>query len=47
MNVERPLSTVDGLPSATALVHRLTLVTRNVADVQGTDVAVPNPFEAE
>jgi predicted nucleic acid-binding protein len=38
---------VDGLMAATAHVHRLTLVTRNVADVAGTGVAVVNPFEAQ
>jgi len=41
----RPLPAIDGLLAATALVHRLTLVTRNVADVAGAGVAVVNPFE--
>jgi predicted nucleic acid-binding protein len=36
---------VDGLMAATAQVHRLTLVTRNTADVARTGVAVLNPFE--
>ncbi|QAY69143.1 type II toxin-antitoxin system VapC family toxin [Xylanimonas protaetiae] len=36
---------IDGLMAATALVHGLTLVTRNVADVERTGVAVVNPFE--
>jgi len=45
MNVPpKPPPTVDGLMAATARVHRLTLVTRNVADVAGTGVAVVNPF---
>ena len=35
---------IDGLLAATALVHDLTLVTRNVADVEGTGVSVLNPF---
>jgi predicted nucleic acid-binding protein len=35
---------VDGLMAATAKVHRLVLVTRNVDDVAGTGVAVVNPF---
>jgi predicted nucleic acid-binding protein len=37
---------VDGLLAATAKVHRLVLVTRNVADVASTGVAVVNPFAA-
>ncbi len=40
----RPISTVEGLLAATALVHGLTLVTRNVADVAHTGVKVLNPF---
>jgi predicted nucleic acid-binding protein len=36
---------IVGLMAATALVHRLTLVTRNVGDVAGTGVAVVNPFQ--
>jgi predicted nucleic acid-binding protein len=37
---------VDGLMAATAKLHRLTLVTRNVADVAMTGVSVLNPFES-
>ena len=37
---------IDGLMAATALVHRLTFVTRNVADVARTGVQLVNPFEA-
>ncbi len=40
----RPLSTVDGLLAATAMVHDLTLVTRNVSDVAHTGVNLLNPF---
>ena len=40
----RPISTVDCLLAATALVHDITLVTRNVADVAGTGVKLLNPF---
>jgi predicted nucleic acid-binding protein len=36
---------MDGLLAATAKVHRLTFVTRNVADVARTGVPVVNPFE--
>jgi toxin FitB len=36
---------VDGLMAATAKVHRLVLVSRNVADVARTGVPVVNPFE--
>lgn len=36
---------VDGLMVATANVHRLTLVTRKVADVARTGVRLVNPFE--
>lgn len=42
----RPLSTVDGLPAATALVHGMTLVTRNVCHVTHTGVKLLNPFES-
>ena len=40
----RPLATTDGLLAATALVHNLTFVTRNVADVAHTGVTLLNPF---
>lgn len=35
---------IDGLLAATALVHDLTLVTRNVGDVERTGVSALNPF---
>ena len=44
LNAARPLPVVDGLLAATSRVHGLTLVTRNVADFAGVDVAVLNPF---
>ncbi len=40
-----PLPVVDGLLAATALVHALTVVTRNVADFEPAGVPVLNPFE--
>jgi predicted nucleic acid-binding protein len=39
-------SVVDTLVAATALVHGLTLATRNVKDVSWTGVAYVNPFDA-
>jgi predicted nucleic acid-binding protein len=39
-----PLPVVDGLIAATALVHGLTVVTRNVDDFEPTGVPVLNPF---
>jgi predicted nucleic acid-binding protein len=39
-----PFSTVDGLMAATALVHGLTVATRNIADFQRSGVPVVNPF---
>jgi predicted nucleic acid-binding protein len=43
--VPDPISTVDGLLAATAIVHGLTLVTRNVKDVARTGVRLLNPFD--
>lgn len=44
MNVPDPLPAVDSLLAATAKVHGMTLVTRNVADVAATGVALLDPF---
>jgi predicted nucleic acid-binding protein len=44
LNVPDPLPAIDSLLAATARVHGLTLVTRNVADVARTGVRVLNPF---
>ncbi len=41
----RTRSTTDGLIAATAIVHNMTVVTRNVADFADTGVAVLNPWE--
>jgi toxin FitB len=40
-----PPPAIDGLMAATAKVHHLTLVTRNVADVADTGVPLINPFD--
>ena len=39
-----PLPLIDGLLAATAKVHGLTLVTRNVADIATTGVSLLDPF---
>jgi len=44
LNVPDPISAMDGLLAATALVHSLTLVTRNVRDVGRTGVRHVDPF---
>jgi toxin FitB len=40
----RPLPAIDGLLLATAKVHALTMVTRNVNDFAGRGVPVHNPY---
>ena len=44
LSVPDPLPLVDGLLAATAKVHDLTLVTRNIADVARAGVTILNPF---
>ena len=46
LNVPDPIPTVDGLLAATALVHNLVLVTRNVRDVERTGVRLWDPAAA-
>jgi len=41
----RPLPPEDGMLAATASIHGLTLVTRNVKNVEGLGVPVLNPWE--
>jgi len=44
-HVPNPHSFRDGLIAATALVHGMTVVTRNLADFEGTGVAMLNPWD--
>jgi predicted nucleic acid-binding protein len=45
LNVPDPIPVIDGLLAATAKVHDLTFVTRNVKDVARTGVRLMNPFD--
>jgi predicted nucleic acid-binding protein len=47
LNAPNPRPTVDSLLAATAKVHGLTLVTRNLADMPKTGISMINPFEYE
>lgn len=44
ISARRPTPVVDGLLAATAIVHGLTLVTRNVADVAHAGAKVLDPW---
>ena len=44
LHVPDPRPIRDGLIAATGLVHRMTVVTRNIADFAPTGVAVLNPW---
>lgn len=46
LHVPRPRSDRDALIAATALVHGLTVVTRNVADFEDMGVGVFNPWRS-
>ena len=45
LNAVRSRNTVDSLIAATALIHDLTVVTRNTGDFEGCDVRVLNPWD--
>lgn len=45
LNVPETKPERDGLIASTALVHDLTMVTRNVRDFQGTGVLLLNPWQ--
>jgi toxin FitB len=46
LHVPDPRAERDSLIAATALVHAMTIVTRNVADFASSGVRVVNPWEA-
>jgi predicted nucleic acid-binding protein len=46
LSVPDPRPFHDGLIAATALVHGMTVVTRNVADFEPTAVRILNPWDA-
>ncbi len=45
MNYVRNVPVVDGLLAATAKVHNLTLVTRNIQHMQGLGASLLDPFD--
>ncbi|HET9719883.1 MAG TPA: type II toxin-antitoxin system VapC family toxin [Solirubrobacteraceae bacterium] len=45
LNAASPRNTVDSLIAATALVHDLTVVTRNTPDFEGCGLRLLNPWE--
>lgn len=46
ITADRTRGSADTLIAATALIHDLVLVTRNVSNFEGTGVTVLNPWEA-
>jgi predicted nucleic acid-binding protein len=47
VNVPDPLPFIDGMLAATAIVRDLTLVTRNIADVERTGARLLDPFSRQ
>jgi len=45
LNARDPLPVIDSLLAATAIEYGLTLVTRNVKDIERTGVCLLNPFQ--
>jgi toxin FitB len=45
LHVPSPCSDRDALIAATAMVHGMTVVTRNVSDFESTGVAIVNPWQ--
>ena len=45
LNASRPLPVIDGPLAATAKIHHMSLVTRNIAEIPDLDVQFLNPFE--
>ena len=46
LHVPTPCSNRDSLIAATAIVHGMTVVTRNVSDFEPTGVTIINPWQA-
>ncbi len=44
LNASRTVPVIDGLLAATSRVHRMTLVTRNTADLAGLNLDLLDPF---
>lgn len=47
LGIPDPVPAIDGLIAATAMVHGLTVVTRNVGDLARTGVPVLDPFSVD